>query len=187
MSHSNVTGCPPSSSSSQERAVVLKKWHQLMVSNQEALALIMTAECGKPLAESRGEVPLSPPPRLPPRSASREGPSCVAVAVSAHAAVLLAAVPKGDVRSLVLRMVRRGGPPGVRQHRPDPCGRQAGPGCCRDLLGGGALGGCWGWCLGGRFGGWRWLGCGGLGGSLAAGGVGTPVRSEQETVWGLGS
>ncbi|MFK8079101.1 MAG: NAD-dependent succinate-semialdehyde dehydrogenase [Granulosicoccus sp.] len=39
-----------------ERAKLLRKWHDLMLENQEDLARIMTAEQGKPLAESRGEI-----------------------------------------------------------------------------------------------------------------------------------
>lgn len=39
-----------------ERAKMLRKWHDLMLENQEDLACIMTAEQGKPLAESRGEI-----------------------------------------------------------------------------------------------------------------------------------
>ncbi|MBV9757678.1 MAG: NAD-dependent succinate-semialdehyde dehydrogenase [Alphaproteobacteria bacterium] len=42
-----------------ERAVLLRKLHGLMMENQEDLAVIMTAEQGKPLAESRGEVAYS--------------------------------------------------------------------------------------------------------------------------------
>lgn len=38
------------------RGKILKKMSGLMIENQEALARIMTAECGKPLAETRGEV-----------------------------------------------------------------------------------------------------------------------------------
>ena len=38
------------------RAGILRKWFDLMIENQEDLALIMTAEQGKPLAESRGEI-----------------------------------------------------------------------------------------------------------------------------------
>ena len=34
----------------------LRKWHDLLMENQEDLAVIMTAEQGKPLAESRGEI-----------------------------------------------------------------------------------------------------------------------------------
>ena len=40
----------------KERAGLMRKWFDLMMANQEDLAIIMTAEQGKPLAESRGEV-----------------------------------------------------------------------------------------------------------------------------------
>jgi len=40
----------------KERAAILRKWFELMMANQEDLARIMTAEQGKPLAESRGEI-----------------------------------------------------------------------------------------------------------------------------------
>jgi succinate-semialdehyde dehydrogenase / glutarate-semialdehyde dehydrogenase len=40
----------------KERAGIMKKWYALMIEHQEDLAQIMTAEQGKPLAESRGEV-----------------------------------------------------------------------------------------------------------------------------------
>ncbi len=40
----------------KQRAAVLRKWYDLMIENQEDLAIIMTAEQGKPLAESRGEI-----------------------------------------------------------------------------------------------------------------------------------
>jgi succinate-semialdehyde dehydrogenase/glutarate-semialdehyde dehydrogenase len=40
----------------KERAAILRKWFTLMLENQEDLARIMTAEQGKPLAESRGEI-----------------------------------------------------------------------------------------------------------------------------------
>ena len=40
----------------KDRAKVLRKWFDLMMANQEDLAIIMTAEQGKPLSESRGEV-----------------------------------------------------------------------------------------------------------------------------------
>ena len=38
------------------RAAIIRKWYDLMMANQEDLAQIMTAEQGKVLAESRGEV-----------------------------------------------------------------------------------------------------------------------------------
>ena len=40
----------------KERAVVLRRWFDLMIANADDLARIMTAEQGKPLAESRGEI-----------------------------------------------------------------------------------------------------------------------------------
>ncbi|MDY0270666.1 NADP-dependent succinate-semialdehyde dehydrogenase [Trichloromonas sp.] len=39
-----------------ERAVILRRWAELMMAHQEDLARLMTAEQGKPLAESRGEI-----------------------------------------------------------------------------------------------------------------------------------
>jgi succinate-semialdehyde dehydrogenase / glutarate-semialdehyde dehydrogenase len=42
--------------SAKERAKILRKWFDLMMENQEDLAQIMTAEQGKPLVESRGEI-----------------------------------------------------------------------------------------------------------------------------------
>jgi len=42
--------------SAKERAAILRKWFGLMMEAQEDLAHILTAEQGKPLAESRGEV-----------------------------------------------------------------------------------------------------------------------------------
>src|SRR4051812_28723137 len=40
----------------KERAAILRKWFELMMAHQEDLAQIMTAEQGKPLTESRGEI-----------------------------------------------------------------------------------------------------------------------------------
>ena len=40
----------------KERAALLRKLHDLLLANQDDLARIMTAEQGKPLAESRGEI-----------------------------------------------------------------------------------------------------------------------------------
>jgi succinate-semialdehyde dehydrogenase/glutarate-semialdehyde dehydrogenase len=39
-----------------ERAALLRRWFELIMANQEDLAALMTAEQGKPLAESRGEI-----------------------------------------------------------------------------------------------------------------------------------
>ncbi|MCB1867056.1 MAG: NADP-dependent succinate-semialdehyde dehydrogenase [Gammaproteobacteria bacterium] len=40
----------------KERSARLRTWYNLMLENQEDLALIMTTEQGKPLAEARGEI-----------------------------------------------------------------------------------------------------------------------------------
>ncbi|MBI2223809.1 MAG: NADP-dependent succinate-semialdehyde dehydrogenase [Betaproteobacteria bacterium] len=40
----------------KERSNILRKWFELMMANQEDLAVLMTAEQGKPLTESRGEI-----------------------------------------------------------------------------------------------------------------------------------
>jgi succinate-semialdehyde dehydrogenase/glutarate-semialdehyde dehydrogenase len=40
----------------KERSVIMRRWFDLMIANKEDIALIMTSEQGKPLAEARGEV-----------------------------------------------------------------------------------------------------------------------------------
>ena len=40
----------------KERAAILRRWHDLILEHREDLAQLMTAEQGKPLAESRGEI-----------------------------------------------------------------------------------------------------------------------------------
>ncbi|MFH1805061.1 MAG: NAD-dependent succinate-semialdehyde dehydrogenase [Pseudomonadota bacterium] len=40
----------------QDRAARLRRWHDLLIENREDLALLMTLEQGKPVAESRGEI-----------------------------------------------------------------------------------------------------------------------------------
>ncbi|EAQ65109.1 Succinic semialdehyde dehydrogenase [Marinomonas sp. MED121] len=40
----------------KERATLLRRWNQLILENQDDLALLMTLEQGKPLAEAKGEV-----------------------------------------------------------------------------------------------------------------------------------
>lgn len=40
----------------KERSTILRRWFELMLENKEDLAIIMTMEQGKPLAESRGEI-----------------------------------------------------------------------------------------------------------------------------------
>jgi succinate-semialdehyde dehydrogenase/glutarate-semialdehyde dehydrogenase len=45
--------------SAAERGTILQRWFDLIMANQEDLARLMTAEQGKPLSESRGEVAYS--------------------------------------------------------------------------------------------------------------------------------
>ena len=40
----------------KERAKILRKWYELILENQEDLAIILTAEQGKPLSEAHGEI-----------------------------------------------------------------------------------------------------------------------------------
>ena len=40
----------------KQRAVILRKWHDLMIENADDLAKILTTEQGKPLAEAKGEI-----------------------------------------------------------------------------------------------------------------------------------
>ncbi len=44
------------SKTAKERSILLRKWFDLLIAHTEDLARLMTAENGKPLAESRGEV-----------------------------------------------------------------------------------------------------------------------------------
>ena len=43
----------------KERSVILRKWNDLMLANVDDLALILTTEQGKPLAEAKGEVTIA--------------------------------------------------------------------------------------------------------------------------------
>ena len=40
----------------KERANIMRRWYELMMENQEDLAVLMTCEQGKPMLESRGEI-----------------------------------------------------------------------------------------------------------------------------------
>lgn len=44
------------SKTAKERATIMQQWFHLIMANQQDLAVLMTAEQGKPLAESKGEV-----------------------------------------------------------------------------------------------------------------------------------
>ncbi len=52
----NAAFGPWSALTAKARAQVLRRWFELIMENQEDLAVLMTAEQGKPLAESRGEI-----------------------------------------------------------------------------------------------------------------------------------
>jgi succinate-semialdehyde dehydrogenase/glutarate-semialdehyde dehydrogenase len=52
----NTAGPAWRAKTAKERAGLLRKWFELIMANQEDLARLMTAEQGKPLAETRGEV-----------------------------------------------------------------------------------------------------------------------------------
>ena len=45
-----------SAKTAKERAILLREWFNLIMANQEDLAVLLTTEQGKPLAEARGEV-----------------------------------------------------------------------------------------------------------------------------------
>jgi succinate-semialdehyde dehydrogenase/glutarate-semialdehyde dehydrogenase len=40
----------------KERSVIMRRWFDLMMANQDDLGMILTAEMGKPLAEAKGEI-----------------------------------------------------------------------------------------------------------------------------------
>jgi succinate-semialdehyde dehydrogenase/glutarate-semialdehyde dehydrogenase len=40
----------------KDRSIIMRRWFDLMLANQDDLAVLMTAEQGKPLAESKGEI-----------------------------------------------------------------------------------------------------------------------------------
>jgi succinate-semialdehyde dehydrogenase/glutarate-semialdehyde dehydrogenase len=47
---------PWAARTAKERAVLMRRWFDLMLANQDDLAVLMTAEQGKPLAEAKGEI-----------------------------------------------------------------------------------------------------------------------------------
>jgi succinate-semialdehyde dehydrogenase/glutarate-semialdehyde dehydrogenase len=52
----NAAWGPWRAKTAKERANILRKWFNLMIENTDDLARLMTAEQGKPLAESKGEI-----------------------------------------------------------------------------------------------------------------------------------
>ena len=52
----NAAWGPWRNQTAKERSIVLRRWFDLLMAHQEDLAVLMTAEQGKPLAEARGEV-----------------------------------------------------------------------------------------------------------------------------------
>ena len=49
--------CPAwAARTAKDRALILRRWHDLMLANADDLGALMTAEQGKPLAEAKGEV-----------------------------------------------------------------------------------------------------------------------------------
>ncbi len=52
-----ATALPPwAARTAKDRSIILRRWFDLMLANQDDLAVLMTAEQGKPLAESKGEI-----------------------------------------------------------------------------------------------------------------------------------
>jgi len=47
---------PWAARTAKDRSVIMRRWFDLMLANQDDLAILMTAEQGKPLAESTGEI-----------------------------------------------------------------------------------------------------------------------------------
>ena len=56
IAHADAAFKPWAAKTAKERAVILRRWFDLMIENKDDLALIMTTEQGKPLAEAAGEV-----------------------------------------------------------------------------------------------------------------------------------
>jgi len=52
----NAAWGPWKAKTAKERSIILRKWYDLLMANQEDLGRIMTAEQGKPLPEAKGEV-----------------------------------------------------------------------------------------------------------------------------------
>ena len=71
----------------KERAAILRKWFDLMMENQEDLAILMTTEQGKPLPNPVARSPMRPPlssgsPKRPSASMATPSPAIPATAAS---------------------------------------------------------------------------------------------------------
>ncbi|WP_436640396.1 NAD-dependent succinate-semialdehyde dehydrogenase [Microbaculum sp. FT89] len=56
IAHASAAFKPWAARTGKERAKILRRWFDLMIENKDDIALIMTSEQGKPLAEAAGEV-----------------------------------------------------------------------------------------------------------------------------------
>ena len=56
IAHAKAAFKPWAARTAKDRARILRRWYDLMIENKDDLALIMTSEQGKPLAEAAGEV-----------------------------------------------------------------------------------------------------------------------------------
>jgi len=56
IAHADAAFKPWAAKTAKERANILRRWFDLMIENKDDLALIMTTEQGKPLAEAAGEM-----------------------------------------------------------------------------------------------------------------------------------
>ena len=56
ISKAEIAQKPWAARNCKERANILRRWYDLMIENADDLAIILTAEQGKPLAEAKGEI-----------------------------------------------------------------------------------------------------------------------------------
>jgi len=56
ISAAKIAQKPWAARTAKDRATVLRRWFELMIENADDLAIILTAEMGKPLTEARGEI-----------------------------------------------------------------------------------------------------------------------------------
>ena len=91
------------SKTGKERGAVLRRWFDLIMANQQDLAAIMTAECGKPMAEAVGEIAYG---------------ASIVEWCAGDAEPLPTLSPDPSPRRLVCGVVRRGGEARLRRRRP---------------------------------------------------------------------